>query len=180
MKELLRRRINLMRSKPPKYEEYPYHFKIVVNCTTPNQEWNIGYNLNGSCTTSVIFDGVDVTSQKNNYILGINPTSLRCPTVGEHTFYLQFWNGSGGYYIQLRNNIRLRKDCKIKIRTNAYGSSIKYVDSLSMTPPPLNDALPSSIIRIRVPKGAKAAYDAANYWKNAKSKIVEYNFKTQS
>lgn len=180
MNELLRRRINLMRSKPPKYEQYPYHFKVVVTSTTPNQWINIGYNINGSNCYSVIFDGVDVTSQKNNYISGVNPTSLKCPTVGEHICYFQVGNWSGALYIQLMNNMRLRKDCQIKIRTNAYGSSIKYVDSLSMTPPPLNDALPSSIIRIRVPKGAKAAYDAANYWKNAKSKIVEYNFKTQS
>ena len=51
---------------------------------------------------------------------------------------------------------------------------------MSMTPPPLQDNLPSSIVRIRVPVGAKAAYDAANRWKDAKSKIVEYNFKFKS
>ena len=166
--------------KKVEYEEYPWHFRVVVNCTTPGQEWNLGYNINGSCTTSVIFDGVDVTSSKTNYVVGGNPTALRCPTVGEHTFYLQFWNGSGAYYIQLMNNMRLRKDCQIKIRTNAHSSSIKYVDSLSMTPPPLQDALPSSIVQIRVPIGAKAAYDAATYWKDKKSKIVEYNFKFKS
>lgn len=177
MNELLRRRINIMRSKPVEYEEYPYHFKIVVTSTTPDQLFNIGYNINGGNCYSVIFDGVDVTSKKNNYILGTNPTSLKCPTVGEHTVYFQVANWSGGLYVQLMNNMRLRRDCQIKIRTNAYGSSVKYVDSLSMTPPPLNDALPSSIVRIRVPKGAKAAYGAANYWKNAKNKIVEYDFK---
>ena len=180
MNELLRRRISMMRSGTVEYEQYPYHFKVVVTSTTPDQLFNIGYNINGNNCYSVIFDGVDVTSQKNNYILGTNPTSLKCPTVGEHTVYFQVANWSGGLYVQLMNNMRLRKDCQIKIRTNAYGSSIKYVDSLSMTPPPLNDALPSSIVQIRVPIGAKAAYDAANYWKNAKSKIVEYNFKIES
>ena len=180
MKELLRRRISMMRSGTVEYEQYPYHFKVVVTSTTPDQLFNIGYNINGNNCYSVIIDGGDVTSQKNNYILGTNPTSLKCPTVGEHTVYFQVANWSGGLYVQLMNNMRLRKDCQIKIRTNAYGSSIKYVDSLSMTPPPLNDALPSSIVQIRVPIGAKAAYDAANYWKNAKSKIVEYNFKIES
>ena len=151
---ILRRR--MVGGKKIEYEEYPYHFKIVVNCTTPNQEWNIGYNIQGNCTTSVIFDGVDVTSNKNNYVTGGNPTVLKCPTIGEHTFYLQFWNGSGGYYVQLMNNMRLRKDCAINIRTNNYGNSIKYVDSLSMTPPPINanDALPNSIVQVRVPVGA--------------------------
>ena len=175
---ILRRR--MAGGKKVEYEEYPWHFKVVVNCTTPNQEWHLGYNINGSCTTSVIFDGVDVTSSKTNYVAGGNPTVLKCPTVGEHTFYLQFWNASGGYYIQLMNNMRIRRDCKMKIRTNVYGSNIQYVDSLSMTPPPLQDALPSSIVRIRVPKGAKADYDAATYWKDKKSKIVEYNFKFKS
>lgn len=164
------------------YEEYPYHFKIVVNCTTPNQLFNIGYNINGNNCYSVIFDGVDVTSNKDNYITGGNPTSLKCPTVGEHIVYLQVANWNGGLYLQLMNNMRLRKDCQIQIRTNVYGSSIQYVDSLSMTPPPINanDALPNSIVQIRVPIGAKAAYVAADKWKAAASKIVEYNFHINS
>ena len=174
---ILRRR--MVSDKEVEYEEYPYHFKVVVNCTAPGQEWNLGYNINGSCTTSVIFDGVDVTSKKNNYVTGTN-TVLKCPTVGEHTFYLQFWNAAQGYYIQLMNNMRIRRDCQMELRTGAHGNNIQYIDSLSMTPPRLHDALPSSIVRIRVPKGAKAAYDAATYWKDKKSKIVEYNFKFKS
>lgn len=175
---ILRRRA--ASSKKIEYERYPDHFKIVVTSTTPDQLFNIGYNINGSNCYSVIFDGVNVTGNKNNYITGGNPTSLKCPTTGEHIVYLQVANWNGGLYLQLMNNMRLRRDCQIKIRTNAYGSSIKYVDSLSMTPPPLYEALPSSIVQIRVPIGAKSAYDTATYWKDKKSKIVEYNFKIKS
>lgn len=177
---ILRRR--MAGGKKVEYEEYPDHFKVVVTSTTPNQWINIGYNLNTNNCYSVIFDGVDVTSNKNNYVAGVEPTSLKCPTVGEHTVYFQVANWNGGLYVQLMNNMRLRRDCQIKIRTNAYGSSIKYVDSLSMTPPPINanDALPNSIVQVRVPIGAKAAYVANNKWKSIASKIVEYDFKFKS
>ena len=166
--------------KKIEYEEYPTRFRYTFTTSVPNEEFVIGYNINGNNCYNVVFDGVDVTDNKNNYVRGVNPTVLVTPTPGEHVVYLQFSNWAGSFYIQLMNNIRLRKDCAIKIRTNHYGNSIKYVDSLSMTPPPLNDALPSSIVQIRVPVGAKAAYDAATYWKDKKSKIVEYNFKFKS
>ena len=175
---ILRRR--MVGGKKVEYEEYPSRFRYTFTTSSPNERLVIGYNINGGNCYKVVIDGVDVTDDKNNYVNGTDPTVLVVPTPGEHVVYLQFPNWSGSFYIQLMNNIRLRKDCAIKIRTNSYGNSIQYVDSLSMTPPPLNDALPSSIVQIRVPIGAKAAYDAATYWKDKKSKIVEYDFKFKS
>ena len=177
---ILRRR--MAGGKKIEYEEYPTRFRYTVTTSNPNEELVIGYNINGNTCYNVVVDGVDVTDNKNNYVKGVNPTVLAIPTPGEHVVYLQFSNWDGSFYIQLMNNIRLRKDCAIKIRTNAYGSSIKYVDSLSMTPPPINanDALPNSIVQVRVPIGAKAAYVANNKWKSIASKIVEYDFKFKS
>ena len=166
--------------KKIEYEEYPTSFRYTFTTSSPNEWVTIGYNIDGNNCYKVVIDGVDVTDDKNTYVKGVEPTGLVVPTPGEHVVYLQFLNFSGAFYIQLMNNIRLRTDCAIKIRTNNYGNSIQYVDSLSMTPPPLHEALPSSIVQIRVPIGAKAAYDAATYWKDKKSKIVEYNFKIKS
>lgn len=174
---ILRRR--MAGGKKIEYEEYPECFKITVTVTNINQQFNIGYNLNGSAMIKIIIDGVNVTSDKNTYIFGIDPTWLAPKKLGTYDVYFQT-NGWSGYVQAFKDYFRIPAHATDKIRTNNHGSNIKYIDCLGSTPPNLIDSLPNSIVQIRVPIGAKSAYDTATYWKDKKSKIVEYDFKIKS
>lgn len=185
MNELLEHRIRMMGSKPVEYEAYPDMYCIGVDCTAPNQQWYLGYYIADSGSVlKILYDGVDVTNNRTAYLKPGKDGFIICPDVGRHYFHLTILDVSN-HYIEIGfPYFRFPKPKlnSLAHRISSHKELLKYIDCLDSTPNTIfwNNYFPSNIIQVRVPIGAKAAYVAADKWKDIASKIVEYDFKIKS
>lgn len=185
MNELLEHRIRMMGSKPVEYEAYPDMYCIGVDCTAPNQQFHTGYYMDLDKCLRIIYDGVDVTAQKSQFIIGGSESKLICPDAGRHYFHIKWHDGSGCNFQIGFPYFRFPtpKLGTLVHRINSHKEWMRYIDCLDSAPQTKihwQDSFPANLVQVRVPIGAKAAYVAADKWKGIASKIVEYDFKIKS